>query len=107
MAKKKALSNIEKIAKRYKITAREARDIATAVGTVVARGATPPKYKDPGTPGKNLIKQIKEVGTAATKGKRGTTSDRFGRQIPGKVPGYVDVSYGYEKGKQRKAKKKK
>jgi len=101
MAKKKNMSAIDKIAKRYKITAREARDIATALGTIGVRASTMAKHKDPGNPGKNLARQIKEVGTAAVKGKKGTTSDRFGRAVKGK-PGTISIWHGYEKGKKRK-----
>jgi len=76
-------------AKRAKTVAREGRDVVTAVGTLatgtkrnVERGDL---YSDKYTPVKNLAKQIKEVGTAAVKGKKGTTSTKItpGLVIPG------------------------
>jgi hypothetical protein len=62
-----------KVAKRVKTTAREARDVVTAVSTTarmapLAQTGMPVKKTF-----KNIGKQIKEVGTAATKGKKGTT----------------------------------
>ena len=90
-----------KVAGRAKTTAREARDVVTAAGTLGARAFTSANKKDPGNPIKNLARQVKETGKAAVTGKKGTTSDRFGRAIPGRT-GWVDMSYGYEKGKKRK-----
>jgi hypothetical protein len=92
-------STIAQVAKRFNITAREARDIATAVSTA-ARAVTNagnPNNKDfpfavmkkgsrvgsvaPGDvkslAAKNLAKQIGEVYTAATKGKSGTKSAKL------------------------------
>jgi hypothetical protein len=97
------------VAKRFNITAREARDIATALGTVAGRavtgtyGANDPTAKGKGI--KNLKKQIKEVGVAAVKGKKGTTSDIEGRKYEtpkGSGRYKVDRTYGYETGKKRK-----
>jgi uncharacterized SAM-dependent methyltransferase len=93
-------STIAQVAKRFNITAREARDIATAVSTAaraVTGAGNPDKSKDfpvtvrkrdkvvgrvmPGDvkslAGKNLAKQIGEVYTAATKGKSGTQSAKL------------------------------
>ena len=99
MAKKK-MSPLDKVAKRFGVTVREARDIATAVSTAtraVTGAGNPDTRKDSSvivrkkgnvvgrvTPGdvkslagKNLAKQIGEVYTAATKGKSGTKSAKL------------------------------
>jgi hypothetical protein len=93
-------STIAQVAKRFNITAREARDIATAVSTAaraVTGAGNPERGKDfpvavmkkgsrvgSVTPGdvkslaaKNLAKQVGEVYTAATKGKSGTQSAKL------------------------------
>jgi hypothetical protein len=64
-------SLIQDITNRYRVTAREARDIVTAVGTklTVNSQKSIQKYAD-----KNLVTQIKEVGVAAKTGKPGTPS---------------------------------
>jgi len=102
-------STVQQVAKRFGITAREARDIATALGTVAGRavtgtyGANDPTAK--GKAAKNLVKQIKETGVAAVKGKKGTTSDIEGRKYEtpkGSGRYKVDRTYGYETGKKRK-----
>jgi hypothetical protein len=106
---KSGASTAAAVAKRFGITAREARDIATALGTVAGRavtgtyGANDPTAK--GKAIKNLKKQVKEVGVAAVTGKKGTTSDIEGREYEypkgsGRIK--VDRTYGYEKGKKRK-----
>ncbi len=98
MARKKAGSDqLKAVAKRFGITAREARDIATAVSTlgrtvvdsnvrgrgldVTKRGKTVGKtYSGSDTRAKaarNLAKQVGEVYTAATKGKSGTKSAKI------------------------------
>ncbi len=101
-AKKKAVDNkslIQDITNRYRVTAREARDIVTAVGTGMA---TYQSSKDStnvkGPSGKNLIKQVKETAVAAATGKKGTTSD----YVP--VTGSLTAQYqgAYTKGKKRK-----
>ena len=93
-------STIQQVAKRFGITAREARDIATAVSTAaraVTGAGNPERRQDypvpvmkkgsrvgSVTPGdvkslaaKNLAKQVGEVYTAATKGKSGTQSAKL------------------------------
>tara|TARA_R110000868_G_scaffold103262_2_gene284503 strand:- start:763 stop:1158 length:396 start_codon:yes stop_codon:yes gene_type:complete len=85
MAKKK-MSPLDKVAKRYKITAREARDIATAVGTlgraVVDKNVIGIKGRS-GTKGKveasvrGVVKQVRETGRAAATGKMGTTAAKI------------------------------
>ena len=91
-------STVQQIAKRFNITAREARDIVTAVSTA-ARTVVDPNVRQAGvygvmkkglnvrgrvTPsevkakaGRNIAKQIGEVYTAATKGKSGTKSAKL------------------------------
>jgi hypothetical protein len=68
---------VKSTAKRVQTTAREARDVVTAVGTVgkaaIMSKTTPKKEKNAvGYAAKNLVKQVKEVGTAAKTGKRQT-----------------------------------
>jgi hypothetical protein len=97
MAKSKdKKSLIQDITNRYRVTAREARDIVTAVGTlgrtVVDKNIIPGgsnnslagKKMDTGASvsrksiseaaGRNLVKQVKETASAALKGKKGTSS---------------------------------
>ena len=73
---KSGASTVAAVAKRFGVTAREARDIATAVGTLAqtrktSAGGTKEEAR------KNLKKQIKEVGSAAIKGKKGTPSKEY------------------------------
>ena len=106
-------SLIQDITNRYRVTAREARDIVTAVGTlgrtVVDRNIVPGgssnslagKNMDSGEKSKkakieaatrNLVKQTREVTTAAVSGKKGTSSakvetdfrDRYGNPRGGR-----------------------
>jgi hypothetical protein len=66
---------VAQIAKRAGVTAREIRDVVTAAGSAAQALRKSPQE---GMPVKkvvgNVAKQIKEVGTAATKGKKGTTA---------------------------------
>ena len=87
----KKLLTITQIAKRAGITAREIRDVVTAVGSVGASSDLGKLKKSKS----NLVKQVKEVGAAATKGKKGTTSDLTKKNITAEKP------YNYRKGKQR------
>ena len=106
-------SMIQDITNRYRVTAREARDIVTAVGTlgrtVVDKNIVPGgsgnslagKNIDSGNQSKkskieaatrNLVKQTREVTTAAVSGKKGTSSakvetdfrDRYGNPRGGR-----------------------
>ena len=106
-------SMIQEITNRYRVTAREARDIVTAVGTlgrtVVDRNIVPGgsknslagKNMDSGDQSKkdkieaatrNLVKQTRETASAAASGKRGTSSakvetdfrDRYGNPRGGR-----------------------
>jgi hypothetical protein len=102
MAKKKkndglSLNNLKVIADRFNVTAREARDIVTAVSTL-GRTFVDPNVKGRGLDitkrgkkvgktfdgsetkskaARNLAKQVGEVYTAATKGKSGTKSAKI------------------------------
>jgi hypothetical protein len=81
-----------KVAGRAKTTAREARDVVTAVGTSArarlntrsyrtASGglkSTPTSKANTAAADKNLKKQIKETAMAAKTGKKGTTSAKTG-----------------------------
>ena len=94
MAVNKALSEITK---RFNITVREARDIATAVGTLA-------ESKNTGRAKQNIVnlaKQVKEVGSAAAQGKKGTSSNRISSgEINNKGK---SIKYGtYVKGSKRK-----
>ena len=101
--KPKAGSGVaSKVVKRAKITAREARDIKTALGAV-ATSAMLPKSVGRGPTIKNLGRQIKETAVAAAKGKKGTTSDINARKLnTGFLKGDISLWEGYEKGKKRK-----
>lgn len=78
--------------------AREVRDIPTAIGTVTSTNFSDKNPNSNGPSIKNLIKQVKEVGTAATTGKKGTTSDI----VPMYGPKIQPTSSGtYTKGKKR------
>jgi hypothetical protein len=85
-------SLIQNITNRYRVTAREARDIVTAVSSVAASSSTGRLKKT----GSNFVKQVKEVGTAATTGKKGTSSDMTKKNI------LKGEAYTYRKGTQRK-----
>jgi DNA gyrase/topoisomerase IV subunit A len=65
MAKDKK-SIIQNITNRYRVTAREARDIVTAVGTYLDA----PNIKSAKSAEKNLAKQVKEAGSALKSGKK-------------------------------------
>ena len=104
---------IQDVTNRYRVTAREARDIITAAGTVVKTKNTPSKGSGfQGTSKKtavqNLKKQIVETGKAAVTGKKGTSSDTMG--YPKDYKGITDKrqssggteDYPYVKGAKRK-----
>ena len=89
-------SLIQDITNRYRVTAREARDIVTAVGTlgrtIVDKNVAPdytkrnsnagkaaltagePRKSVTEAAGRNLVKQVRETASSAVKGKKGTTS---------------------------------
>lgn len=104
--KKNAMSDIKK---RFGITAREARDIATAVGTFTKAAATPASRYGNTYKGKkvtlikaagNIAKQTGETVTAAAKGKKGTTSLKLKTMTRGTSGLPRDVEY--KQGKKRK-----
>jgi cytochrome c peroxidase len=96
-------STIQQVAKRFGVTAREARDIATAIGTYGTLKFDPDsKYDRYSTQKiekakavKNIKKQVSETITAARTGRKGTTSG-VATFSDGEVP------YTYAKGKKRK-----
>jgi hypothetical protein len=83
-ANRKPSNVIGEITKRFGITAREARDIATAIGGIkdvvtnkpgtTARGGKPRQLKNAV---KNVVKQVKETGTAAKTGERQRPAKRY------------------------------
>jgi hypothetical protein len=129
MAKKK-MNPLEKVAKRFGVTAREARDIATAVSTlgrastnkditrtnegypfnqlnVTKRGSkvgTIYKGSVKSKAARNIAKQVGEVYTAATKGKSGTKSAQL-KSRKDKTGRTVQIDYALET-KRKQGKKK-
>ena len=93
MARKKA-NPLDAVAKRFGITVREARDIATAVGTAATASSMKAGPRLSADVRANLKQQIKEVGTAAAKGKKGTTSAKFAPAKKSKVKGAVTYKTG-------------
>jgi len=75
MAKKKKTNPLDKVAKRFGITAREARDIATAVSTAAMNVRTGASKRFDTRDVQNIKRQVKEVGRAARTGKKGTISN--------------------------------
>jgi len=96
---------IQNITNRYRVTAREARDIVTAVGTVgkTLKGSKtmslPKDEKAPVSAIKNLGRQVKETSRAAITGKSGTTSGTF------KSYGSLDGASRYKEGTKRGSRK--
>ena len=93
-------STVQQIAKRFGITAREARDIATAVGTVLATtkqlkpsdggmGVTVASSRRQRQAVGDLGKQIKETVTAAKTGKSGTTALNSNARVKNRNTGVV------------------
>ena len=77
-------STVQQIAKRFGVTAREARDIATAVGNIGAvvrdkskTGALGGTKKQLGAAVREVKKQVGETAKAATTGKKGTASKQY------------------------------
>lgn len=95
---KSGASTVAAVAKRYGITAREARDIATAIGTAatnVRTGATKSfKTKDV----ENIKRQVKETARAAVTGKKGTASNLSINAWPSKKD---EKKYGIEPARYR------
>jgi hypothetical protein len=113
--KKGPKDSVAAVAKRFGITAREARDIATAVGSLTQATAHHLTNKKNGNvDGKdkmgeiktrsavtktaaNLRRQVKETRKAATTGKSGTTSAKFADS--NLAPGNKQLRPGYKRGK--------
>jgi hypothetical protein len=111
----KKTSLIQDITNRYRVTAREARDIVTAVGTLGTAIGSPSKTASTVKAAKNLGTQIKE---AAKVGKTGTTSMQYqptsssakqvkkakasNKGVAGKLsPGVVKVKFQEKKSTKR------
>lgn len=101
-APKRAVDNkslVQDITNRFRVTAREARDIVTAVSTAAnaatsktityGGGSRATAIKDAA---KNLATQVKETGTAAVTGKKGTTSASSRYTTSGEHPNRVGGS---------------
>ena len=92
---------VQDITNRYRVTAREARDIVTAVSSAGKTVSSAVKNPTATTRGemvksaKNVVKQVAETGKAAATGKKGTTA---GATFKGSNK--PDVTY-VVKGKQR------
>jgi len=102
-------STVQQIAKRFGITAREARDIATAVTTLGKAVVTPGSNYGSLRKNKrativkaagNVAKQAGETFTAATKGKSGTSAIKLNTMNRGASGMPKDVEY--QMGKKRK-----
>lgn len=91
-------SLIQDITNRFRVTAREARDIVTAVGTAAQASTSSERQQSRGPAGKNLAKQVKETVRAATTGKKGTTSD----VVPVRGPITAQYTGRYKSGTKRK-----
>ncbi len=104
MNKKESL--IQDITNRFSVTAREARDIVTAVSTATTSASSGFQEKESL---KNVARQVKETVKAAKTGKKGTASDiaRKNQVTPvtsattGKSMGTIKSS-SYTKGQKRK-----
>ena len=123
-------STIQQVAKRFNITAREARDIATAVSTAArtvtdsnvsgragggggtnrttrndkAVGGRETVGLTRGRAAKNLAKQVGEVYTAATKGKSGTKSAQI-KSVKNRSGMTVAENYALETKRKQGSKK--
>jgi hypothetical protein len=99
---KSGASTAAAVGKRFGITAREARDIATALGTLgksaqldakanSRRGGKNTLYFTKPSLG-NLAKQVGETARAAATGKKGTESDQIRKSGSGNVAGFTGSS---------------
>ena len=107
-------STIAQVAKRFNITAREARDIATAVTTLGKAALTPARNYGSTVNNKqatiikavgDVAKQAGETYTAATKGKSGTSALKLEtkRRSASGMPSDVEYKTG---GKRKQGSKK-
>ena len=95
-------STVQQVAKRFGITAREARDIATAIGTLGKAVVTPAGSYGSKTKNKaativkaagDVAKQAGETATAATKGRSGTSAIKLNTMARGASGLPKDVEY--------------
>lgn len=105
---------VQDVTNRYRVTAREARDIVTAVSNVGRSAIATAQYPDKAgrkqvaNSVKDLTKQVKETGKAAATGKSGTTAGKtnttsYDKRLPEKISkNVVPSSVEFEKGKKRK-----
>jgi len=109
MAAKDKNGIIQDITNRYRVTAREARDIVTAVTTAAKAVAVPgknygnlnkPKGKTVAKAAVDVAKQVGETARAAATGKKGTTAMKIKTMVSGKGGFPVDVEP--KSGKKRK-----
>jgi len=97
-------SPLDKVAKRFGITAREARDIAKAVGNAATlaktatKGSGTVKKGSVGKATRNIAKQVGETARAAATGKKGTRAGKVTAER-GEYP------YGFKKGAPREYKR--
>jgi hypothetical protein len=101
-------SVIQDITNRFRVTAREARDIVTAIGNVGAvikdeskTGASGGVKKQIGSSIKEIKKQAGETVKAATTGKKGTPSKQY-MTPAGDSPSYLMTPRGTTKNNKRK-----
>jgi hypothetical protein len=94
-------STVQQVAKRFGITAREARDIATAVGTAVTNVKTGASGNFKTKDVENIKRQVKETARAAVTGKKGTASNLSINAWPSKKDEkkYDIEAASYKKGK--------
>jgi hypothetical protein len=94
-------STVQQVAKRFGITAREARDIATAVGTAVTNVKTGASGSFKTKDVENIKRQVKETARAAVTGKKGTASNLSINAWPSKKDEkkYDIEAASYKKGK--------
>ena len=99
---KSGASTVAAVAKRFGVTAREARDIATAVGTLGKAVVTPGGNYGSARKGKgatiiktagDIAKQAGETYTAATKGKSGTSAIKLNTRARSTSGMPKDVEY--------------
>jgi len=116
MAARKRNNPLDAVAKRFGVTAREARDIATAVANAASvsysRAGNAPLKVPAKRLAKDVVRQVKETGRAAVTGKKGTTAlktydmtDKAAKRTYSsskKNREQLDVPKGIKKGTKRK-----
>jgi hypothetical protein len=85
-ASKTNMGLVQDITNRFRVTAREARDIVTAVSTA-AQYKNNPNQGTYGDLKKDVVTQIKEVGKAAVTGKGGTKPSQKYKGVITRNPG--------------------